>query len=370
MIIGIDGNEANINQRVGSNVYAYELIKAIEQLDQQNNLQIYLRGPALSGLPPIREKFSYRVLPPKYLWTQWRLPLDLYFHQPHPNVFFTPGHYAPRFSPVPRVVSILDLSFLKHPNSFKPSVLRQLRNWTSYSTKKASHILAISNSTKRDIIEAYGINPEKITVTYPGINQRYQEEISNKQIEQTKQKYKINGKYIFTLGTKQPKKNLPHLLEAFSLVTKSLSNSVTLVIAGKTWHQFQQPPATSHKPQANVVELDYVPYEDLPALYKGAEAFVMPSLHEGFGIPAAEAMAIGTPVVVSNTTSLPEVVGDAGILVDPASTEDITQGIKSALDLSDQNKVQLIQLGKKQSQQFTWENCAKKTLEVLYEAAI
>src|SRR3989344_6822660 len=127
MYIGIDGNEANIHERLGSNVYAFELIKAIEKLDQNNHLSIYLRETPLPDLPKSREKFSYRVLPPRFFWTQWRLPLDLYLHQPRPHLFFTPGHYAPRFSPIPTIVTIFDLSFLEYPDSFTPSVLSQLK---------------------------------------------------------------------------------------------------------------------------------------------------------------------------------------------------------------------------------------------------
>lgn len=364
MLIGIDGNEANIKERVGSNVYAFELIKAIEKFDKQNNFTIYLRQNPLSDLPKSRIGFNYRILPPKYLWTQWRLPLDLYFHKPRPDVFFTPGHYAPRFSPIPTVISILDLSFLHYPDSFQPAVLKQLNSWTKHSALHAQHILTISGATKKDIIRHYGVAPEKTTVTYPGVDDRYREKISSQKIEQTKQKYHIKSKYIFTLGTKQPKKNLSRLVDAFSSVTQSLSNSVTLVIAGKTWHQFTQI-ENGELRMENVRELDYVQDADIPSLMKGAEAFVLPSLYEGFGIPVAEAMAVGVSVVVSNTSSLPEVVGNAGILVDPESPESIAEGLRNVLSLSREKRVQLIDTGQKQSQQFTWENCAQKTLEVL-----
>lgn len=362
MYIGIDGNEANIAERVGSNVYAHEIIRAIEKLDGKNQFSIYLRDIPLSDLPHSRKNFSYRVLPPKFLWTQWRLPLDLYLHKPRPDVFFAPGHYAPRFSPIPTIISILDLSFLTYPDSFQPAVLQQLKNWTEHSAKNASHVLTISEFSKQDIHKHYGIPKEKITVTYPGINERYRKNISNQQIEQTKQKYNIAGKYIFTLATKQPKKNLPRLVDAFSSVTQSLSNSVTLVIAGKTWNQFSH---SAIQPSSHVLELGYVPNGDIPALMKGAQAFVLPSLYEGFGIPVAEAMAVGTPVVTANTTSLPEVVGSAGILVDPLDVHSISSGITQALA----KRVQLIKFGQQQARQFTWEACAQKTLRALETAA-
>jgi len=349
MLIGIDGNEANIKEKVGSNVYAFELIQAISKLT--HDLTIYLKNLPLEDLP---KQLRYRVIPPKFLWTQWRLPLDLYFHKPKPDIFFTPGHYAPRISPIPTVISILDLSFLEYPDSFQPAVLRQLKNWTKHSALKAAHIFTISNYSKQEIIKYYQIPDDKITVTYPGINNRFRQDVSDNTVKNIKSKYKITGKYIFTLATKQPKKNLPRLIEA----TKSIS-SINLIIAGKTWNQFSR---SAIQPSSNVLELGYVSNEDIPALMKGAEAFVLPSLYEGFGIPVAEAMAVGVPVVVSNNTSLPEVVGTAGIMVDPADVHSIARGITQALA----KRVQLIKSGQQQARQFTWENCARQTLEVLY----
>jgi len=168
MIIGIDGNEANVERRVGSNQYAFELLKSLKLLKSDHEFVIYLREPPLPEMPKSGTGWSYRVFGPKNFWTQWRLPLDLYLHKPRPDVFFSPGHYAPRFSPVPVVVSIMDLGYLKFPEQFTKKDLYQLTLWTARSIKSASHILAISQRTKNDIIEAYGVPEERITVTYPG----------------------------------------------------------------------------------------------------------------------------------------------------------------------------------------------------------
>lgn len=366
MLIGIDGNEANVTERVGSNVYAFELIKAIEKLDKKNEYTIYLREKKKPDLPQKREKLSYRVLPPKHLWTQWRLPLDLYLHQPRPQVFFTPGHYAPRFSPTPTIISILDLSFFKFPHSFKPAVLNQLKRWTKYSAKNAAHILTISESTKKDIVKYYNIPTSKITVAYPGVNDIFKKDVLEKDITAVKDKYKINKQYIFTLGTLQPKKNLPRLIQALSQFN---SPNLSLVITGKTWQQFRGS-EISNQLSEKIITTGFVPNEDLPALMKGAEAFVLPSLYEGFGIPVAEAMTVGTPVVVSNSTSLPEIVGEAGILIDPEDVSSIARGIKQVLALSSEKKVQLVTRAKKRAETFSWRSCAQKTLEVLYEVSV
>jgi len=364
MLIGIDGNEANVNQKLGSNVYAFELIKALSEIKSENEYKIYLRETPKQNLPNKSEKLSYKVLKPKKLWTRWRLPSDLYLSKPQPNLFFTPGHYSPRFSPCPTVCSILDLSFLTYPKSFKPLVLRQLKKWTFLSAKNAAHILTISQATKKDIISKYKIPSSKITVTYPGISDQFRTTPTSTQIQQVKSKYKINSNYLIFIGTQQPKKNLNRLIKAFNQL--SIPN-LRLVIVGKIWKQFAKQKHSFKS--ASIIKTGFVPNADLSSLIKGARGLILPSLYEGFGFPVAQAMALGTPTVVSNVSSLPEIVGDSGIQVNPLSVNSIAQGIKQVLSLSSEKKVKLINNAKKRAQEFSWEKCAQKTMEVLNEAA-
>ena len=158
MIIGIDGNEANIEKRVGSNQYAFELLRALKDLKSGDSFYIYLREQPLPDMPREDNNWHYKVFGPKKFWTQWRLPLELYFGKTKPQVFFTPGHYSPRWSPVPTVISIMDLGYLKFTEQFTKKDLYQLTAWTERSVKSASHIFAISESTKNDIIKAYKID--------------------------------------------------------------------------------------------------------------------------------------------------------------------------------------------------------------------
>lgn len=391
MIIGIDGNEANVKNRVGVGEYSLQLLRQLKEFSIFNfQFQIYLKKAPLPDLPLAGEGWKYKVFGPKKFWTQIALPLNLCLGRPRPDVFFSPTHYAPRFCPVPSVISIMDLSFFKFPEMFKKKDLAQLKSWTAYSVKKAARILTISQASKNDIIKHYKVPEEKIVVTYPGYKKdtrilRYKDinqdtgilgyKDIKMNIEKIKAKYKIKGDYILYVGTLQPRKNLKRLIKAFREVRGQRSEikgrGLTLVICGKKGWLYDEifQKVKELNLEKNVVFTGYVPNEDLPALYKGAKCFVLASLYEGFGIPVLEAMSFGCPVVISNVSSLPEIGGRAAIYVDPYDVKDIARGIIEVLEFNDSNYQTLVKKGLAQAKKFSWEKCAKETLKVLEEAA-
>lgn len=347
MIIGIDANEANLtDKRVGVNQYAYELLWAIYNLPSSHEFIIYLKIQPQIDLPPRRWNWKYRVIPFPKLWTQTRLPFDLYFHFPRPDVFFSMTHYAPRWSPIPTVVSIMDLGFLQTPEQFTKKDFNQLKSWTEYSVKNSSNILAISEYTKKDIVNEYGIDPKNVRVTYLGIS-------SNMKPTKEKSKFK---KYILFLGSLKPSKNIEGIIKAFS----KISGDYQLVIAGKKAWLFEKifKLVKELHLEDRVIFTDFVKDEERPILMSNCEAFVMPSFYEGFGIPALEAMACGAPVVVSPVASIPEVVGDAGIYVDPKNPDEIARGIEMAIEKKEKYR----KLGLERVKLFSWEKCAQQTL--------
>lgn len=365
MRVAVSGYEANIKNRVGSNQYAFELLKAIHQVDKKNEYRIFLPTPPLPALPPERKNWRYEIVGPPKLWNIFGLPRAL-FQQPKPDVFFNPGHYSPLFFPVPLVVSIMDLGYLRFPKQFTKPILFKLKFWTSLSIKRASHIFAISESTKNDIIKYCGVDSNKITVTYPGYDKNnFQFPISKSQIGKVKGKYKIKGDYILFLGTLKPSKNLEGLLEAFKRITSHLS-PITLVIAGRKGWLYARIFAKAKKLdlKKRVIFTGFIEEKDVPTLMAGAKVFVLPSFWEGFGIPVIEAMACGTPVVVSNAGSLPEIVGEAGIIVNPYDPEEIASGIKKVLDNQSIHD-NLQKKGLAQAEKFSWEKCAQKTIKIL-----
>ncbi|MCL4382521.1 MAG: glycosyltransferase family 4 protein [Patescibacteria group bacterium] len=369
LLIGVDGNEANFKTRVGVGRYAFELLKQFDRYQESSiNYQVYLKNKPSIDLPNETERWKYKIVGPKKLWTQLGLPLALLKNKLSEkekiDVFFTPTHYAPRFCPFPRVVSVMDLSFLKYPEMFKKSDLYQLKNWTAYSVKKARKVLTISQASKRDIIKYYQIAEDKVVVTYPGLTQVTSIKYQVLSMEEIKKKYGIENDYILSVGTLQPRKNFVKLIEAFSSLNP---NPYTLVIVGKPGWLYREIYEAPRKfgVERKVKFLDYVPDEDLPALYQKAKCFVLVSLYEGFGLPVLEALNYGCPVVTSNTSSLPEVVGEAGILVDPNDSQDIIQGLEKVLTIESDERMVLIEKGKIQASKFSWEKCAKETLNVL-----
>jgi len=270
----------------------------------------------------------------------------------------------------------MDLSYIHYPEMFKKNDLYQLKHWTSYSVKNASKVIAISESTKNDIIKNYKqslradalkVARENVVVVYPGIkvkSQKLKVKSTMQNISLLKEKYGIEGQFILFVGTLQPRKNIVRLIDAFSRL-KRITN-LQLVIVGKKGWLYQDILAAPKKFEIEdrVKFLDFVPDEDLSAFYQNAICFILPSLYEGFGLPVLEAMKYGCPVLASNVSSLPEAGGDAALYFDPLNVDDIAQKIEQVLkDNTLRRKMK--EKGFEQAKKFSWEKAAEKTLEVL-----
>ncbi|HSX18579.1 MAG TPA: glycosyltransferase family 1 protein, partial [Candidatus Saccharimonadales bacterium] len=338
---------------------------------------VFLKEKPQLNLPKETTNFKYYVFGPKKLWTQFALPVKLTIG-PKIDVFFSTAHYGPRFSKVPYVVTIHDLSYLHFPELFKKNDLMQLTNWSKYSIEKSTHIIAPSQSTKEDIIKNYNVPASKISVTYEGYDQARFKPQSKSKVESVKSKYKIGGDYILFVGTLQPRKNIERLIEAYANLSKGRTSSfgrgttlsgVGLVIAGKKGWLYDSifEKVKELKLQDKVIFTDFVRDDDLPALISGAKVYVNPSLWEGFGIPVIEAQACGVPVVVSNTSSLPEIVGNSALTFDPTNVKDIESAIIVMLTDEKLRSV-FTKKGQENIKRFSWEKCAQETIKVLEKA--
>lgn len=371
--IWIDGYEANVSQRLGSGQVAFELIKNIEALDKENNYTVILPAAPLPDLPKEREGFRYKILRPNKLWTRVAIPFTLLHTKEKPDIIFSPTHYIPRFTSVKRVATIFDLSFFYFPQMFTKKDLWQLKEGTKYSALNTVAIITISNSSKKDIVRNYHIDKNKITVCYPGFNSEifYQEKDQEK-IKNIQVKYGIGENYLIYIGTIQPRKNLIRLIDAFGRVNRDGGNNLELVIVGKSgglgrkgWMYddiLQEPEKLGIGNKVRF--LGYVEKEDLPGLLSGAAAFLLVSLYEGFGLTILEAMACGAPVIASNVSSIPEVIGKAGFLVNPNSVDQIEQAIR--VMLTDKKlRAKFSKLSLEQSKKFSWKKMAKEVVKVL-----
>jgi len=260
------------------------------------------------------------------------------------------------------IITIYDLIPVLFPHLVTPVYAWQSRNLLPNVLKKSDRILAISEHTKNDIISRYHIPPEKIDVTHLGVSEHFKP-MDKKEIDGYKKKQNLTNPYILFVGAIEPKKNITTIIKAFSYCIQKLPE-LTLVLAGKPSWKYQEifTLINSLHLEKKVRLLNFVPYEDLPLLYSGAEVFVFPSQYEGFGLPPLEAMKCGTPVIVSNKSSLPEIVGEKGIMVDPDDFNGLCDQIIRII--LDQNyRSAMITYYRNRAELFTWDRCVQKTIQ-------
>lgn len=370
MKIGINAYEANVKNRVGSNVYAFRMLVELEKLSQGHEILVYLPTTPVADLPPERPGWKYRVLPPAKLWTQWRLPLELYLeHAKSPfSVFYSLGHYAPRWCPCPSVVSIMDLAFLRYPELFRREDVYKLTAWTDYSVRKASGVVAISEATKKDVVRWYGFSQDRIAVAYPG--KETMPALSEEQMNAELKKLNILRPYVVYVGTLQPRKNIVRVIRAFEQLQHAHPD-MELVLAGKIgWMADSILAAVQNSPAVQRIRLlGFVNETQKWALLHGAQAAVLVGLYEGFGIPALESLQAGTPPVVANTASLPEVVGTSGWLADPLEEKEIALAIEKAVQLSKSERSEWAREAAKQAEKFDWGRSAQTVWKFLLSNA-
>lgn len=382
--LAIDANEANTTQRVGSNVYAFQLISALEALTRSLpvTVTVLLAEPPIDALPKERSGWTYQVLKPTKFWTQWALPLYLFKNKSAFDILFTPGHYAPRISAVPYVSAVMDTAYLEYPQQFTLRDRLQLTNWTAYSVKNASHVITISQHAKTSIRQSYQLAEQSVSVVYPAAVLT-EETLTEAEKSNFFAQHSISKPYILYVGTLQPRKNLDVLITAFESFSKQLGRSKlhttssrqtaapTLVLAGKIgWLADSILERIASSPFANrIITPGFVSDAEKRALYENALCTTLVGLHEGFGIPPLEAMQYGCIPVVANATSLPEVVGEAGYIVEPSNAADLSRVFLEIAQMSAKHKAILTKKGREQATKFNWEASAAQLLKILLTQA-
>lgn len=374
-VIAIDGNEANQKNKVGVHRYAFELLWGMyrlhEEWKEKYKIVIFLKETPKNNLPKEKNGWNYHVLPGKGLWILKNLMPHLWMNK-NIDVFFSPSHYLPPLTSIPKVCTIHDLGYLKFSAHFKKYDFWQLKYWSAISIIISKYIIAVSKSVKKNIVRQYKISPKKVQVIHHGLEKdKFNTKISSKVVRRIMRQYKIDSEYLLFLSSLKPSKNIEGIIDAYDyLIKKKRIENTKLVIAGKKAWMYD---AVFEKVRElgledKVIFTGYVDEKDKPALLTGAKMLLSPSFWEGFGMHVIEAMACGTPVVVSDVASLPEVISDAGVYVDPESYKSIAEGIVKINEMDEKQYNRLKEKCIERSKVFDWDKTARETLKLLAKA--
>ncbi|NDJ76575.1 MAG: glycosyltransferase family 4 protein [Chloroflexi bacterium] len=371
MKIGVDYTAA-YEQGAGIGRYVRELVRALAAQDQQTPYRLFVAGAAQNGLPPVPgPNFSWhptRITPRWFarIWYRLRLPLPVESFIGQVKLYHATDFTLPPTLPgVRTLLTVHDLSFVRAPETATPVLKAYLDKVVPRSVRRAFHVLADSQATKDDLVELYGTPPEKITVLLSGVNAEFLPVKDATARKAVRERYGIPEKpYVFSIGTVQPRKNYTRLIRALAALGPPYDDVQLVIAGGRGWLEspIYQTVKDYHLSE-RVHFIGFAREEDLPALYSGAACMAYPSLYEGFGFPVLEAMACGTPVITSTLSSMPEVAGDAALLVDPYDMSAIADALERLL--SDQTLcMNLVQRGLAQAGQFTWQRTAQHLQDI------
>ncbi len=398
MRVGIDCRtilNPGYGEQAGIGHYTYFLIKNLLKVDKENEYVLFfdnlISKEAAEKLIEENKNASVKFFPfhlYKHYLPFWysHILVAAAIGREKLDVYHSPAYSFPLMYSGKTVVTVHDLAIFKHPEWFPKKFVSQFFSTkisVPQSLKKANKIIAVSENTKKDIQEIFKIPGEKIKVIYEGVEKRIFPQrgeetcgVENQICEiDLKSKYGLRDDYILFLGTIEPRKNILALIKAFLDLAKSdkkIKQNYQLVIAGaKGWKYeniFAEINRTKKISKEIVKYIGYVPAKDKFSLIRFATCFVFPSFYEGFGLPVLEALSLGVPTITSNVSSLPEVAGEAAILINPNKIDEISKALKKVL--ADQNlRKELSKKGLAQAKKFSWEKCAKETIKV-YESVL
>lgn len=363
-VIGIDASRAFVAQRTGTETYSFQLLQALARRRPPWRYRAYVNA-ACADPVGLDESLEIRPIPFPRFWTHGRLSVEMARHRP--DLLFVPAHVIPLLHP-PSVVTVHDLGYLHVPEAHPPRQRRMLDLTTRWSARVARRIIVPSAATARDLTSHLGIDGDMVTVVPHGVSPAFTP-APDGEMGRIRMTYGLRRPYVLAVGTIQPRKNYGRLAEAVRHM-RNEDRDLDLVVVGQPgWL------AASVRTEMEAAGLGdrlrllgFVPPADLPALYTAASVFALVSRYEGFGLPALEAMACGTPVVIASGSSLPEIAGDAGIVVNPLAVDEIAGAIRSLLDDEPAHRHRAA-AGLERARAFTWDRAAALT-EGVFRAAL
>ena len=371
MRIGIDIRRAG---GFGVGTYTKNLVRSLARVGPGHDFVLIGRREHLQHLGELPANFSFEPYEGRYDAPRSHLTYGFALRRLGLDTLHVPHRWVPLSTPRPYVATLHDLNNILFPTAEGSKLKENLSNSAlRLGLKRAAKVITVSNATKQDAVKRLGLSESNLEVVYDAVDDQVAQPVTDGERQRTLERYSIADPFILYAGRIQVHKNLPRLVDAFAVVKAQLENhtklhSVKLIIIGDDIGAL---PEVRHtvlrtRVQDSVRFLGFVPVETLRVFYASAEAFVFPSLYEGFGMPPLEAMAHGTPVVTSNVSSLPEAVGDAAELVNPENVFDIARGLQRVL-VDDEHRALLRERGAQRVKAFSWDKSAKRVLEIYSE---
>ena len=353
----------------GVGTYVRNLLKWLARLDRESEYVLVCRRADCERLEALGPNF--RTLPDRsaHYSIAEQLTVPLCVARAKADLFHAPHYVLPALTPCRSIVTIHDCIHLMFPQ-YLPGRLAHLYARTAFrvAANRSARVLTVSEASKRDILRYCPMPEEKISVIYNAIDDRFNEPPNAELMNRARERYQLHGRFLLYSGNVKPHKNLERLIDAFAHLRRQGAGDITLLITGSEISRYATLRRAVHRYNLHkhVRFLGFLSTETLASLYHLADAFVFPSLYEGFGLPPLEAMASGTPVLTSNTSSLPEVVDGAALLVDPHDPESIAAGMRQIL-FDEPTRTRLIRDGRVRAASFSWETSVKRVLEIYRE---
>ena len=364
--VGLNAQLLNLSgsyRSAGISTFIYNLLTHIKRSAPELEFHAFTGEKSSPAISPDIEwhitRFNTHSPVTRIFWEQCVEPLLALSHRL--DLLHSLAYVQPFVSLIPNIVTVYDLSFLLYPNLFRPLNRLYLKFGTRMSVHRAQRVITISQSTKHDIVRIFGVAEARVIVVPCGVEEGFWAEHLDPL------PFQVPDKFILHVGTLEPRKNIVRLVHAFERLKQTKLPHKLVLAGGKGWYADEIMQAIQASAvREEIILLGYVASEYLPALYRAADVFVFPSLYEGFGLPPLEAMASRTPVIVSEASSLPEVVGDAGILIDPYDENALTEAIASVLTNSARRE-DLSQRGYERAKAFSWSATAESVAQVYRE---
>jgi glycosyltransferase involved in cell wall biosynthesis len=352
----------------GTFVYALELARQLLSFDDHNSYTLFFTGEVHANFRELNGKFRSVVIPVREEVISKQFVMAAICNMLHLDIIHFPGFPAPLACFRPFIWTLHDATAWLYPETMNWKGRLYFGRLGALTVRSSKAIITVSNESKRNITEALRVPESKVKVIYEGVSSAFRRIDDHALLSSIRSRYSLPERFLLTVGTLEPRKNLPFLIRAYERFCETTGAKIGLVIVGRKGWKSQAIDQSLAEAGSGVVVTGFVPREDLVGLYNLANVFVLPSIYEGFGFPPLEAMACGCPVIVSDRGSLPEIVGDAALLIDPTDTDSLVGALRSILENPTLAHC-LVEKGLGRTKEFSWKTTASKTLDLYREVA-